>query len=234
MKSGRLLMYSALLAWAVSVAACHNASSNPPAESGADTPAAASDAARSSGPKAAPAASKPAAVVPIVVPENTTIRVALIDSIATDRNQSGDTFEASLAEPVMVGGKVAVDKGVRVRGRITSIEDSGRVKGRAHIAMVLTEIEGSGGSVAIATSSFSAEAQPDRKRDATMAAIGAGAGAVVGGLIGGKKGAVIGGAGGGTGAVLATKGKELRYPSETRLSFKLREPLTIASGRPIS
>jgi hypothetical protein len=53
---------------------------------------------------------------------------------------------------------------------------------------------------------------------------GAGIGAAIGAIGGGKKGAAIGaiaGGGAGTGAVLATKGKELHYGPETRMNFIL-------------
>jgi hypothetical protein len=46
----------------------------------------------------------------------------------------------------------------------------------------------------------------------------------IGAIAGGKKGAGIGaltGGGAGTGVVLATKGNEIRYAPETRLSFTL-------------
>jgi hypothetical protein len=56
-----------------------------------------------------------------------------------------------------------------------------------------------------------------------------GVGAIIGGIIGGGKGAAIGaGAGAGTGvAVSASRGKKLSIPSESRLDFVLREPLTV-------
>jgi hypothetical protein len=69
-----------------------------------------------------------------------------------------------------------------------------------------------------------------KKRDAAIIGGGAGLGAAIGAIAGGKKGAGIGaavGGGAGTGTVLATKGKELNYPPETRLSFTLASPLEI-------
>ena len=55
-------------------------------------------------------------------------------------------------------------------------------------------------------------------------------GAVIGGLIGGQKGAAEGaavGGGAGTGLVLATRGKEVRFPSGTDVSIRLVAPLTV-------
>jgi hypothetical protein len=47
---------------------------------------------------------------------------------------------------------------------------------------------------------------------------------LIGGIAGGGKGAAIGaavGGGAGTGTVLATKGKDLHYPPETKITFTL-------------
>jgi outer membrane lipoprotein SlyB len=79
----------------------------------------------------------------------------------------------------------------------------------------------------VQTASVRREAATDRKSDVTKGGIGAGVGAIVGGVIGGGKGAAIGAATGGTGAVLATKGKEVEIPSGTVVTVRLQEPLTV-------
>ena len=61
-------------------------------------------------------------------------------------------------------------------------------------------------------------------------AVGAAVGAVIGAAAGGGKGAAIGaGAGGGAGAgdVMLTRGKPATLPTETRITFRLRAPLTL-------
>ena len=63
------------------------------------------------------------------------------------------------------------------------------------------------------------------------AALGGLGGAAIGAIAGGKKGAAVGaavGGGGGTAAVLATKGKEVEYPAESRLTFTLAQDASIA------
>ncbi|MEO8131445.1 MAG: hypothetical protein ABI822_30395, partial [Bryobacteraceae bacterium] len=55
-------------------------------------------------------------------------------------------------------------------------------------------------------------------------------GAAIGAIAGGGKGAAIGaGAGGaaGTGGVMATRGKDAEVPVETKLSFRLRDAITL-------
>jgi hypothetical protein len=58
----------------------------------------------------------------------------------------------------------------------------------------------------------------------------AGIGAAIGAIAGGGKGAAIGaGVGGaaGAGTVLGTKGEQAELENETRLTFKLKQPVTL-------
>jgi outer membrane lipoprotein SlyB len=68
------------------------------------------------------------------------------------------------------------------------------------------------------------------KRTAEMTGGGAVLGTVVGAIAGGGKGAaigaVVGGAGGAATQVL-TRGKEVKVPAETLLTFKLDQPLRL-------
>ena len=98
------------------------------------------------------------------------------------------------------------------------------MKGRASIRLDLTDIMQGNNLIQITTDSFTAKAESSTARDAAIIAGGAGVGAAIGAIAGGKKGAAIGsvaGGGAGTGTVLATKGKEIHYAPETRLSFTL-------------
>jgi hypothetical protein len=171
-----------------------------------------------------PAAKAAAVKEKLMIPSGTILRVLLIDGLSTDTNSAGDHFLASLAESIVVDGSTILPKGTKVRGRVIGVEDSGRVKGVASIRLALTDIMQGNRTIAITTDTFSATAESSTKRDAAIVAGGAGVGAVIGAVTGGKKGAGIGaisGGGAGTGVVLATKGKEIRYAPETRLSFTL-------------
>ena len=165
------------------------------------------------------------------VPAETEIPVRLIDAVSTETNKAGDTFLASLAEPLTINGVVLFAKDASVQGKIVSLEEPGRVSGVASISLQLTEIQAkNGSSIRLQTELFSETAKSQKKKDAAVIGAGAGIGTAIGAIAGGKKGAVLGaiaGGGGGTGYVLATKGKQLKYPSETLMTFKLAEPLTV-------
>ena len=171
-----------------------------------------------------PAAKAAAVREKLTIPAGTLLRVLLIDAVGSDSSSAGDRFLASLAEAISVDGRTLLPKGTEVRGRVVSVADSGRVKGLASIRLALTDIMQGNRAIAITTDTFTATAESSTSRDAAIIAGGAGVGAAIGAIAGGKKGAGIGaiaGGGGGTGVVLGTKGKEIRYPPETRLSFTL-------------
>jgi hypothetical protein len=204
------------------------ADSAPPARV---APAAAPSAPVASAPKrAAEAPPKPAAPRTFEVPQGTELTVVLINPISTATNKAGDDFTASLAEPLVVGGQTVVAKGALVNGRVVDAEASGRVSGKANIRLVLTSIAEAGKTHPIVTKPFVAEAEATKKRDAGLIGGAAGIGAAIGAIAGGKggaaKGAIIGGAAG-TGGVLATKGKEVEFDSESRLKFTLDKSVSL-------
>ena len=167
----------------------------------------------------------------VVIPAGTHFRVALIDAVSSDKSRPGDSFMASLAEPIVVDGKTLLEKGTRVQGRVVDAKESGRVKGRASIELMLTEIRRDNGkSLNISTKPYRAVAESTKKRDAAIIGGGAGVGAAIGAIAGGGKGALVGaavGGGAGTGTVLATKGKEIHYSPETRIPFTLATSVEI-------
>jgi hypothetical protein len=158
--------------------------------------------------------------------------VRLIDAVSTETNEAGDTFLASLSRPLETDGVTLFPQDTVVKGKVVSLEEPGRIHGVASISLELTELQtGKGKSVPIRTELFAEQAKPQKKKDAAIIGAGAGIGTAIGAITGGKKGAAIGAAVGGagsTGYVLSTKGKQINYPSETLMTFRLADTLTVA------
>jgi hypothetical protein len=176
-----------------------------------------------------PAAERQPATV--TVPAGTIVVVRVEEALSTEKNASGDTFRATLDSPLIVEGMAIAEKGARAQGRIVDCDRSGKVKGLARLTLELTLLNTSDGQkVKLHTDTYAREAQSTVKKDAAKVGIGSGIGAAIGAAAGGGKGAAIGaGAGGAAGAtdVLLTRGKAAEVPAETRVSFRLAEPVTL-------
>jgi hypothetical protein len=170
------------------------------------------------------------AAKPVIIPAGTTLSVVLSTSLSSDKNNAGDVFTGNLAEAVVVDGKTILDKGTAVEGKVVSADGAGKVKGVGKLSLTLTGATVGGKAVALETKTHAAEAETTKGKDAAIIGGGAGVGAAIGAIAGGKKGAAIGatvGGGGGTAAVLATKGKEVEYPAESKLTFTLDQEASV-------
>jgi len=180
----------------------------------------------------APEAKKPAAPThrEVTLPAGTTLRLELKSAVASDTSKVEDAVRASLRQAVVVDGQTVLPAGTELAGVVTDVEESGRVKGRAHVAYRFDSLRYDDEKYTIATEAIAHEAAPTKKQDAKKIGIGAGVGAALGAVIGGgsgaAKGAAIGGAAG-TGAVLATKGDEVRRGPGDDVSTTLTAPLTV-------
>jgi hypothetical protein len=185
---------------------------------------------------AAPAApgAPPAPVAPrfaeVTLAAGTELPLRLDSALASDQNAVEDPVRASLRRDVIVDERTVLPAGTDVRGIVTGVQRSAKVKGRASLAFRFTSLALEDETYDIRTSSVARRAQGTKRKDAAKIGIGAGAGAVIGGIVGGGKGAAVGtavGAGTGTGVVLATRGDEVRLAAGTPVTVKLTEPLTV-------
>ncbi len=207
--------------------------SAPPAATVAATGAAEkSDAATTAAP-APPAANAPAkpATRELIIPAGTALHVRLTTSLASDTSKVEDQVRGRLVSPILVDGDTVVPADAEVLGTVRSAIRSGRVKGRASLSFQFERLIVRSESLAIRTATVSRQAAADHAGDVKKGAIGGAAGAIVGGIIGGGKGAVIGAGVGGAGAVVATRGSEVRLGAETTVQTTLREPLTVTVPR---
>ena len=178
-----------------------------------------------------PAASN-AANTGFTIPTGARVVIRMIDSINSETNKVGETFIATLDEPLTQGGLEVVPRGADVRGRIANINEAGRIAGKAELGLELTQIIVNGIQYSLTTSEYNEVGEGRGGQTAKRAGIGAGIGAAIGAIAGGGKGAAIGagvGAGAGTAVQVMTKGEKLNIPSETKLEFTLRSPLVVAA-----
>jgi hypothetical protein len=153
-----------------------------------------------------------------------TVSVRLVNALSTEKSQRGDTFSATLAEPLVVNGRVVAPKDARITGRVREAISSGRLKQPALITLGLESVQSTSGRYALQTGDLTIKAGSHTARNLVIIGGSAGAGAAIGGMLGGGKGAAIGaasGAGAGTLAAYLTGKKEIALPAETALTFQL-------------
>jgi hypothetical protein len=167
----------------------------------------------------------------LTVPEGTVLDVRLTDTLSSSNNRSGDTFQATLSDPVEVNNKVVIPRGAALTGQVVEAIPSGHLKTPASLAVTLTGVEVNGKTYDITTSTVGRSAQSHKKHNAKWIGGGAAGGALLGALLGGGKGAAIGagiGAGGGTAGAYTTGKQDVALSSESRLRFRLGAPVTIS------
>jgi hypothetical protein len=163
------------------------------------------------------------------VPAGTPLKLTIDGGVSSETAKVEDAVEAKLADPVTIDGTQVLPAGSVVRGNVASVEDSGKVKGRASLGLLFSSLTAYGERIPI-SARWAAEAASTKKDDAKKIGIGAGAGAIIGGIIGGKKGAATGaavGGGAGTAMVLTSEGKPVALANGSEITVRLANAIDI-------
>jgi hypothetical protein len=157
------------------------------------------------------------------VPLGTKITVVTDQSVGSKTARIGETVTGSVAQDVILEGKVVIPKGAPVKLTVSSVQASGRLSTPAKLYLRLRTLTVGDKTYTFATSSAGRTLGGKGKRDAGFIGGGAAGGAIIGALAGGGKGAAIGAAAG----AAATGKKDIEFPAETKLSFTTRAAVTI-------
>jgi hypothetical protein len=165
-----------------------------------------------------------------LIPTDTKVTVRMIDPVDSEKARLGQTFRASLDEPIMVNGQEVVPRGADVLTKLVTDQQSGRITGTTVLTLALSTITINGRPVDVTSSDVQTASKSRGARSAGVIGGGAALGAVIGAIAGGGKGAAIGAGSGaalGTGAEVLTGGQKVKIPSETRLTFRLQNPVQL-------
>jgi hypothetical protein len=166
----------------------------------------------------------------IVVPAGTTLVLVAESTVSSASAKPEDVVLARLADDVKSGEETLLPAGSEMRGYVTSVKRSGKVKGKAELHIHFDTIEVKGRSYRIEATPVDETAGSSHGRDAKIIGGAAGAGALIGGVASGGagllKGILIGGAAG-TGGVLFTRGKEVVFEQGSRHSVTLESSLRL-------
>lgn len=180
----------------------------------------------------------------------TELRVKLLDTLSTRRNERGDRFRAEVIEEFFEGSQVLIPRGTLVLGVVRQSKRAGRIKGRAQLILGFEELEfpdgqrvpidalvssvekRAGGTVKDEEGTVQGRGTKaeDAKKVGTSAGIGALIGVISGGGRGARAGGIIGGAAGLAG-VLFTRGEDIVLYSETELAIRLSRAAVLGSAQ---
>lgn len=171
----------------------------------------------------------------LVLPAGTWVTVRVNNALSSDHNQPGDTFTATLSQPLVVNGFVIARRGQTIGGRVAEARKAGRAKGTSMLGFELTELTlADGQQMPIRTQLMEYGGGTSKGRDATAIGTTTGVGAAIGAAAGGGMGAGIGAAAGAVAStigVLMTRGRATEVYPETPVTFRTLDPLTISTER---
>ena len=164
------------------------------------------------------------------VPAGTTIIVTIDQAVSSKDAKVGEAVPATVADNVVVNGRVVIPKGSAATVHVASVEASGRLSTPAKLWLQLDSVTVKGKAYPV-SAHWAGETKGSHAKRNTVAIGGTtAAGAIIGALAGGGKGAAIGavaGAGAGTAGAAATGKKDVNYAAETKLSFALKSAVTV-------
>lgn len=186
------------------------------------------------------------------IPGGAHMLLRMENSVNTRTAQEGDFVYLRTASPIAVSGQIAVPVGSYVQGVVTYAKQSGRVSGRAQLAIRLetltfpsgrsfkfsphlSSVDSGETGQKVTGKENTIEQAPNHGEDAARIAILAGGGAVTGALVGrtvgeiGKGAGIGGGAGAAVGlaTVLLTRGKEVELRHGATLDVVFDRPVAL-------
>jgi len=166
----------------------------------------------------------------LTIPADTPITVRMIEAVNSDSARLGQTFRASLDEPVYVNGQQILPRGADVLTKLVDDRRSGKLQGRTVLTLALVNINVGGRTVDVTSGDVQTASEARGTKTAKVVGGTTALGAVIGAIAGGGQGAAIGavsGAAVGGGAQVLTNGQQVKIPSETRLTFRLQAPVQL-------
>jgi hypothetical protein len=177
------------------------------------------------------------------VPAGTMLHCRVTQTITTKLNFQGDSFAATISEPVLMDGHEVIPVGATLEGRIVQLTQPGRVKGVAEMRLTAEKITFADGrsvplnatlltaygadGAKVVGSEGTVKGPSVRRKDLAVVGGATTAGGLVGMLFNHPW---IGATVGGTAALvdrLRRRGPDLTIPSGTQLNYQLTRPLEV-------
>jgi len=187
----------------------------------------------------------------LTIPSGTKFKTRLETPLSSKLSEVGDTIIVTLLEPMAVDAQHVLPRGTEMTGKVTFVKRAGKVKGRAELYALISELTTNYGSEPIHVSIDAADdVTNDEKirtdeegklksnkdlgddvedvtRGASLGSIGSTPVAIATGSVGA---AIAGPAAGAIAGLLLSRGKEVRLPVGTVFRMKFDKDLTLPAS----
>ncbi len=172
-----------------------------------------------------------------IIPSGMELSVRTNEEINSTSSSEGRTYSAIIERDVMDDtGAVAIPRGSNAQLIVRNVSGGG-VTSSPELALDIQSVDVAGQRYLVSTTDVQQRGSGGlgrNRRTAEMVGGGALLGTVIGAIAGGGKGAVIGaiaGAGAGAAGQVLTRGKHVKVPAESVLTFKLDQPFRLEPMR---
>jgi hypothetical protein len=158
----------------------------------------------------------------LVLPAGTDMSVRLEQALSSRTARVEDRFEATVARPIYVDGRIVVPDGSRIQGTVTEVQRAERPArgGRLNLAFNRLLLD-DGTTVDLNARLVEVKENLGSGGTAKKGAIGAAIGGVLGSVLGGTKGAIVGAVLGGAGGAVSSTGDDVELPEGTVFELEL-------------
>jgi len=120
----------------------------------------------------------------LILPAGAFLTIRVNQPLSSDTNQPGDTFTATLSQPLIADGFVIARRGQTVAGRVAEAQKAGRRKGTSRLGLELSELSlVDGRQIPVVTQLMEYTGGTSKGRDATAIAGTTALGAAIGGAV---------------------------------------------------
>ena len=164
----------------------------------------------------------------LTLAEGTEVNVRLEQALSSKTARVEDRFDATVARPVYVDGRIVIPDGSRVQGTVTVVERAQRPARGGRLNLSFDRLYLDDGST-VDLSARIVQVHEDFGSGGTVkqGAIGAAIGGILGKVIGGTKGAIVGVLLGGAGGAISSSGDDVELPAGTVFTLQLDRPTTV-------
>jgi hypothetical protein len=169
---------------------------------------------------------------PVTIPPGTLLQLRTNEPVGSKNAKQGAPVQFIVIHDVAIGGVLAIPRGATVHGVVIEAKNtkSGDLGGSSELSLALTSLDLGGQSYQLDTDQFKVKGPNKAGRTVNSAVSGGILGTIIGCAAGRGVGCAIGAGAGvaaGTAASAASSGPGVWIPSEARVDFHLKTPLTV-------